>query len=316
MRTELFLNRGRLHGSLGRQGEREHLAKAFLDLSAAMEQFLRFPGLISLRKLLSDADDLVFRAVRDLSAVALHSEALPGGMPLAIEIYERLCRWLKPFLCEGASPELFNAYALALMNAASAGRAVPDRERLEQSLRVFTALSSNHPEVPLYGQNRNSVAYTLTLWPASADGLKALGIRNPMGAWLPLSVDGALADRLFRFPEEIPEGAYGERNGNYQLSSYRCPHCGHRLYKTVFPAGNDPRLPLAPDGSRILEPARIFLSPCGRFFASPKGRRLTDGFFVQAILVFDPAEEAQWDEFIRWCGFFNDLGSLNAKRWE
>ena len=124
------------------------------------------------------------------------------------------------------------------------------------------------------------------------------------------------AARCFCYPGDIPDGAFGDVDGNFSVSGYRCPHCAQRLYKTVFPEGNDPRLPIAPDGRRYLEPARVFASPCGRFFAAPKGMRLTDGVFLQAILVFDGNDRAQAEEFSRWWDFFDARGDLLATRRE
>ena len=121
---------------------------------------------------------------------------------------------------------------------------------------------------------------------------------------------------MFSYPGDIPEGVYGDTAGTFRVSGYRCPHCSLRLYKTTFPEGRDPRLYVGPDGGSYMEPARVFGSPCGRFFAAPKGRRLSEGFFLQAVLVLDRQDKRQGEDFVKWWNDFSTMGDLNARRRE
>ena len=316
MRLTLFRSRGHIHTLLALRGEEKHFAPAVRDLFAAVEICRQFDTWEDLERYEQNGGELLLQFVNDLLSLALQSEEKRDGMPEAQRIYEELCSHLDGLLRRGGTPELMNRYGLVLTNAAMAGRTLPDRDRLEQAYRIYDALCSRFPQEALYRQNRENTAGFLTLWPASADVLRQQGIRPDRGAWLPVRLDPADAGRIFTYPGLIPEGAWGDFAGGFRVSAYRCPHCGQRLYKTVFPEGREPRLPVAPDGSRYVAPARVFGSPCGRFFASPQGMRLTEGVFLQAILVFNPEDQAAIEEFSRWWKNFGDLGDPFAPRRE
>lgn len=122
---------------------------------------------------------------------------------------------------------------------------------------------------------------------------------------------------VLQFPGGLlPEGVWGETFGNYAASSYRCPRCGNRMYKTVFPEGNDPLLFLKQYPKQFLNPARVFVCPCGVFYAAPKGEKLSDGILARSVVVRDPGSREDQERFQSWLSYFNDRGSLYARRRE
>ena len=122
---------------------------------------------------------------------------------------------------------------------------------------------------------------------------------------------------VLQFPGGLlPEGVWGETLGNYAASSYRCPRCGNRMYKTVFPEGNDPLLFLKQYPKQFLDPARVFVCPCGVFYAAPKGEKLSDGILARSVVVNDPGRREDQERFQSWLAYFNDRGSLYARRRE
>ncbi len=122
---------------------------------------------------------------------------------------------------------------------------------------------------------------------------------------------------VLQFPGGLlPEGVWGETLGNYAASSYRCPRCGNRMYKTVFPEGNDPLLFLKQYPKQFLDPARVFVCPCGVFYAAPKGEKLSDGILARSVVVTDQDRREDRERFQSWLSYFNDRGSLYARRRE
>lgn len=122
---------------------------------------------------------------------------------------------------------------------------------------------------------------------------------------------------VLQFPGGLlPEAIWGETFGNYAASSYRCPCCGNRMYKTVFPEGKDPVLFLKQYPKQFLDPARVFVCPCGVFYAAPKGEKLSDGMFARAVVAGDLRRKEDQERFQSWFDYFNDRGSLYARRKE
>ena len=133
--------------------------------------------------------------------------------------------------------------------------------------------------------------------------------------WDLFDVRGTKYENIFDFPHGlIPEGVWGDNFGSFTAAGYRCPFCGRRLYRTVFPEGNEPVLLLKPALNTFVAPARLFVCYCGRFFATERGRRLNEGVFLQAVVMSDSGSEKERDEFGRWLAFFGTLGRLGERR--
>ena len=111
----------------------------------------------------------------------------------------------------------------------------------------------------------------------------------------------------------LPEGVWGETAGNYAASSYRCPRCGNRIYKTVFPEGKEPILFLKQYPKQFLDPSRVFVCPCGIFYAAPGGEKLSNGILAQSVVVRDLRRKDDQERFQNWLAYFNDRGSLYAR---
>lgn len=122
---------------------------------------------------------------------------------------------------------------------------------------------------------------------------------------------------LFEYTDMIPDGILGPVWDNFYVSSYKCCICNNRLYKTTFTEGNDPKLKLGGYSSYFIEPARVFVCPfCGRFFATPKGRKMNQGPVFQASPVLNKENKTGKVIFDGWLTYFNSIGDLNAKRGE
>lgn len=121
----------------------------------------------------------------------------------------------------------------------------------------------------------------------------------------------------FSYKGFIPEGVMGDACGNYYVSAYKCCYCNTRLYKTVFPEGNDPRLYLGERKDAFISPSRIFVCPlCGRFFASPKGKKLIQGPVYQASPVLVTGNKTGDMIIKEWWDYFDSIGDIQAKRRE
>lgn len=313
-KLHLYVNRGDVHRILFMEGDKTHFWEALLDLRAAMELFLQLEDLQSLTQFIPNVHEFLIATVADLRILAQTAEQIDGGMSLAQQIYEEVCLQLGSLLKTGGTPELLNQYGVALMDAAMAGRSLPDKKKLEQAKAIYDTLCSSFPNATRYVDNRYIIDSFLFMWPASSDMLKTLGMQPAVGRWLLVQIDPTDAMKIFNFPDYIPEGYYGDIVGNYQVSGYRCPHCGQRLYKTIFPEERVVRLPISLDldGSQYIEPARVFACPCGRFFATQKGKRLVEGQFYQNI--FDLQKQKQQEGFAYWWNLLNEAGDLYARR--
>ena len=119
----------------------------------------------------------------------------------------------------------------------------------------------------------------------------------------------------FDFPDGIlPDGAWGSTVENYRVAAYRCPRCGRRLYKTVFPEGQEPLLYLRQCPGQYVDPARMFICPCGCFYAAPRGEKLNGGLLVRALPAGSPESGSDRELFRRWMRYFGNRGSLSAVR--
>ncbi|WP_034447732.1 toll/interleukin-1 receptor domain-containing protein [Butyrivibrio sp. AE2032] len=122
---------------------------------------------------------------------------------------------------------------------------------------------------------------------------------------------------MFSFRGFIPEGPLGDICGNYMASAYKCFHCGTRLYKVIFPEGNDPELYLGEQKEALISPSRVFACPrCGRFFATPKGIRLLEGPVFQASPFIERGNTAGKKISREWWDYFDAIGDLRAVRKE
>ena len=119
----------------------------------------------------------------------------------------------------------------------------------------------------------------------------------------------------FSFPDGLVPSQEPDIIGNFQYTGYRCPRCNRRLYKTIFPEGQDPRLYThVKSRAHYIEPARVFACPdCLEFYATEKGRHLIDMPFkiLHAGFGFD---EFGINLFKNWWTFFDNIGDLYARR--
>ncbi|MBE7069331.1 MAG: TIR domain-containing protein [Ruminococcaceae bacterium] len=134
--------------------------------------------------------------------------------------------------------------------------------------------------------------------------------------WFKMDETPEELNERFNFHELIPEGVFGEVDGNFIASAYKCCYCNTRLYKTTFPEGNDPAL-LGRLNKDALYPARVFACPsCGKFYAVPKGRKLVQGPVYQLSPFLDKKNKVGKALFDMWWTYFDALGDVNAKRHE
>ena len=181
----------------------------------------------------------------------------------------------------------------------------PNKDFLEQAYQLSLQLTDAYPNNPAYAELRTVMEKSLSVWP------RKFAILSPSEEldWKVTETGEKAARELFLYKTfDIPEGKYGDGIGHFRASGYRCPHCDARMYKTVFAPDNAPRLHIAPDRRLFIEPARVFASPCGRFYAVPRGGKLIDGIFLYADVTGDHPTVNDWDLFSQWWRFFNYLG--------
>ncbi|MBE5826375.1 MAG: TIR domain-containing protein [Butyrivibrio sp.] len=133
--------------------------------------------------------------------------------------------------------------------------------------------------------------------------------------WSELFVTPAEPAEIFPLQENI-EGVFGDIDGNAVISSYQCPFCRLRMYKMVFPEGNDPDIYLGRDKKYILNPVRVFLCPGGHMYAVGKGHRLTDYPVFMASPVVDKDSKLGRGLFDMWWKYFDSIADINARRKE
>ena len=318
--AEWAANSGRLSAVLFRKGQAEKFEPALHCLSEALdrsEELLRLPG---------QNDSLPLQAAQDLLDLGKTCEHIQGGMPLAMEIYRTACVKLRP-LQKNSFPRLEQVFAIALCQAAIAGKNIPDKDMLEESFAILDRLCRRFAGDTVLLQSLVTVRYALSIWPHSPDEKTADSTINNRSAgslkdtldqytlweWLE-SGDRSLSSLFLAEDGIVQEGAWGRSNGNFRLSSYVCPHCGQPLYKVVFPYGNDPELVYDAEKRLALRPARVFASPCGRFFAAPAGRRMTEGPVLQAVIVHSGNDQQEQQLFNLWCEYLSGIGDISAVR--
>lgn len=131
--------------------------------------------------------------------------------------------------------------------------------------------------------------------------------------WYKIFDDSMSLRDLFNFGRNIPNGVLGDVDGNFEVSGYKCPKCGKRLYKTVFPEGKDPLLQVGIRKQFTFSPARVFACLCGRFYATPKGRKITEGPVFSATVVLDENKIGRKHFGYWWC-FFDSIGKQGTRR--
>ncbi len=133
--------------------------------------------------------------------------------------------------------------------------------------------------------------------------------------WYEMDASQVELHDMFMFKGGIPEGVFGDVEGNYYASGYKCYDCETRLYKVVFPQGNDPVLKIGFEGSESIEPARVFVCPrCGKFFAVPKGRKFVQGPVYQLSPFMDRNNKVGKAFYDMWWTYFDQIGDINAQR--
>ena len=136
--------------------------------------------------------------------------------------------------------------------------------------------------------------------------------------WFVLDLDERGLQEAFTFAGGfIPEGRWGDTDGNAIASAYKCYKCDERLYKFIFPEGRDPKLYVGPDKDRYLSPARVFLCPgCGKMFATPKGRKMITGPVFQASPFSSEKNKLGRAIADLWFRYLDEIGDISATRKE
>ncbi|MCR5155286.1 MAG: hypothetical protein K6C96_01215, partial [Butyrivibrio sp.] len=133
--------------------------------------------------------------------------------------------------------------------------------------------------------------------------------------WSEMFVTPEEPAELFALQENIA-GVFGDVDGNAKISSYQCPFCRMRMYKMVFPEGNDPDIYLGRDLRYRFNPARVFMCPKGHMYAVEKGHRLTDYPVFMASPVVDKDSRLGRGLFDMWWKYFDSIADINARRKE
>ena len=133
--------------------------------------------------------------------------------------------------------------------------------------------------------------------------------------WFVMDASVSELAQMFTFQEEFAdEGVWGSVKENYVETGYKCHKCNSRLYKVVFPEGNDPELFLSPSKTKYISPARVFTCPrCAHFYAVPKGRKLIEGP-VYATQGYSWDNESGRAVYATWLHYFDTIGDINARR--
>ena len=110
-------------------------------------------------------------------------------------------------------------------------------------------------------------------------------VRDATGAPPSLQIDSSLPfeDQMIKMQQELHRQVMAERNGqpyvkhtrNFYRSSYACPYCGERLYKSVFPVGGEYSINTVNSTVRL---KRVFsCDHCKVFLAPMPGVKLSAG---------------------------------------
>ncbi len=262
----------------------------------------------------------------------------------AVDIYNIACENLRFIRRFGKSTiELDLQFAECLCNAAIAGQEIPNRIMLEESrlvlLQAYSILRNNMDSILADRINLDLriIEHALKIWPVSPDSerktmaLSTFGTRlskiykfnlDKIAVWQMLDHDPDELKSWFVYNNGFmiggfPEGVFGDVDENFVVSAYKCPHCNMRLYKTVFPKGKEPELYIGINRQTSFKPARVFASPCGRFFATNMGNKIIEGPTYQAVFVTgntNTPKIRQEEHYSHWWEFFNAIGNKDLKR--
>lgn len=270
-------------------------------------------------------------AAENMYRLAVQCEHIPEGEDTAANIFTELLRHIEQMPPTAGVTDL---YARTLYHAALAGQTTPDVNMLQQSRAVFRQIledkNTDENDRASVSQALQAVEAAIQYWPVNPyhsgqNTMTDYDFGTPNGfkdfldkqtVWEVLDKETVPAMGFIPADGILPETGsdYFSQFENFRGSAYVCPHCGARLYKAVFPAGKDPVILLGKDRQKYLQPARIFASPCGRFYTAPKGRRITDGLIVSSAVMDDPDDAAQRDLFSFWCAYFDYNSDYNALR--
>ncbi|MCR5055257.1 MAG: TIR domain-containing protein [Lachnospiraceae bacterium] len=144
---------------------------------------------------------------------------------------------------------------------------------------------------------------------SSIEELKAL--LDKYTKWYVFDLSEAERHQLFEYRDGfLPEGIWGESNGNYVASSYKCYKCNSRLYMVEFHPNDLPVLDTSSTG--FFTPGRVFTCPeCKRYFAAPCGKKFVDGPIYQASPVVHKPNEIGEKIYGLWLRYFNVLAEVN-----
>lgn len=298
MLIELYANRAMICFEYILQGEHRFILPGVRECVNALRSAQQFNSL-------EESKNCVILAASCFKEIAVYCKDMMGAVPLTNTIFASLIDSLDHFVHDSAEPELCFVYAQARFHAAFLYSEIPDKDFLEQAYQLSSELTDAYPNDPAYAELRDTVEKSLSVWPRKTVLLSRPGEID----WKLTETGEQTARELFLFKTfDIPEGKYGDGIGHFRASGYRCPHCDARMYKAVFSPDNAPRLYIAPDRRLYIEPARVFASPCGRFYAVPQGGKLIDGVFLYADVTGDHPTANDWDLFSEWWRFFNYLG--------
>lgn len=245
------------------------------------------------------ADEILFQMVGDPVAMLPYEEIEEAGH-FAVMLQETMNILLRQGVySSSANPGIL--YLREGQRHAAAGNIEHAAYLFEQAEQNFTAL------ITALGENK----YLMD----SISELKGSRLRTLL--WDYYTLDPVRYQHVFDFPGGlVPAGQWGERVSNYNASAYRCPYCGNRLYRTVFPEGREPKLFIRNVKKQFIDPARVFVCPCGTFFATERGHRLRDLAFIQFRIPENSDKEKNNALFNELFEFFDELGDIYAQRKE
>lgn len=115
----------------------------------------------------------------------------------------------------------------------------------------------------------------------------------------------------FMFPSIIPNTEQKAFIANYRYTSYKCPNCGMRLYKTVFEHDiNIPSyLPATKEWTKVPIVRLFTCLDCEIMIAAPKYRKIKEG-----ILITPCYDKKNTNLPMYWIKFFNDHGNFELER--
>lgn len=288
----IYAYRGEAYAALVRAGDHRFLSAlirnntSFLDLSLRLmreEQYTRD----DFERIIPDFSPILYGCVGDLIHAATLRENDQNGMSEAQEAYRYLCENMPHFIRLSPAPELWGSYALAMYSLAVAGREVPDVALLTEAYEIYHQLAEGYPQAAQFKQYTNTVYKEI---------IKAKAALDAHTEWIPVNL--------------VPQEAHALFSPSDGTAGYRCPHCGERMAQTDLSRITGAALYVRGGLGAYIEPSTIFASSCGRFYAAPKGYRLTDGFFLYAEVVRDPSNPDERELFRSWRSWFDFVSKL------